>query len=108
MPLLTSLILTVCATRVIYELRNGPYSPKSLCDSVVVNLGAVVSFLRHVKSFVYFYWERFFIVYLSSLSYPLYKVKILRTFLFGRKLFQARHVIKMLGHIFKNWPVNIP
>ena len=30
-PLSTSLILAVCRTRVIYELRNGPYPPKSLC-----------------------------------------------------------------------------
>ena len=30
-PLSTSLLMAVCRTRVIYELRNGPYPPKSFC-----------------------------------------------------------------------------
>lgn len=35
LTLSTSLILAVCRTRIIHELRNGPRSPKSLCGSVV-------------------------------------------------------------------------
>ena len=35
MTLTTLLILTICRTRVIYELRYGPCSPQSLCGSVV-------------------------------------------------------------------------
>ena len=47
-------------------------------------------------------------IYLSyifpSLSKTLYKVKILQKFLCCINLFEARHVIKMLGHILKNYP----
>ena len=40
MTLSTLLILAVCRTRVIYELGTGPFSPESLCGSVVENSGA--------------------------------------------------------------------
>ena len=45
-------ILAVCRTRVMYELRNGPRSPKSLCGSVVEYRSAETEGLRFHSS-----WE---------------------------------------------------
>ena len=95
-----SLILAECRTRVTYEFLNGPYSPKSLCVS-----GSEI----RAWSCLFFVSGRFSClpagIYLSyifpSLSKTLYKVKILQIFLCCINLFEARHVIKMLGHILK-------
>ena len=97
-----SLILAECRTRVTYEFLNGPYSPKSLCVS-----GSEI----RAWSCLFFVSGRFLClpagIYLSyifpSLSKILYKVKILQIFLCCINLFEARHVIKMLGHILRNY-----
>ena len=98
-----SLILAEYRTRVTYEFLNGPYSPKSLCVS-----GSQI----RAWSCLFFVSGRFSClpagIYLSyifpSLSKTLYKVKILQIFLCCINLFEARHVIKMLGHILRNYP----
>ena len=98
-----SLILAECRKRVTYEFLNGPYSPKSLCVS-----GSEI----RAWSCLFFVSGRFSClpagIYLSyifpSLFKILYKVKILQIFLCCINLFEARHVIKMLGRILRNYP----
>ena len=46
-----SLILAECRTRVTYEFLNGPYSPKSLCGSVVVKSERGRVFSSSVENF---------------------------------------------------------
>ena len=94
-----SILLAVCRTRDTYELRIGPCSPKSLW-LMVMNQSAVVSSSGEdfrISSLVPLFHRISFPNYLK----PSTKSRFLQTFLFGRKMFKARHVIKILGYILK-------
>ena len=94
-----SILLAVCRTRDTYELRIGPCSPNSLW-LMVMHQSAVVSSSGEdfrISSLVPLFHRISFPNYLK----PSTKSRFLQTFLFGRKMFKARHVIKILGYILK-------
>ena len=71
-----------------------------VCGSVVMHQSAVVSSSGEdfrISSLVPLFHRISFPNYLK----PSTKSRFLQTFLFGRKMFKARHVIKMLGYILK-------
>ena len=81
-------ILAVCRTRVMYELRNGPRAPKSLCGSVVEYRSAETEGLRFHSS-----WE----LRTFSLSHARDRTKnIFLYFLTELKIYYLSHYVNNL------------
>ena len=81
-------ILAVCRTRVMYELRNGPRPPKSLCGSVVEYRSAETEDLRFHSS-----WE----LRTFSLSHARDRTKnIFLYFLTELKIYYLSHYVNNL------------
>ena len=96
-----SILLAVYRTRDTYELRIGPCSPKSLWLS-----GNASERSRIFSSSGEDFRISSLVPLFHRISFPNYlkpstKSRFLQTFLFGRKMFKARHVIKMLGYTLK-------
>ena len=86
-------ILAVCRTRVMYELRNGPRPPKSLCGSVVEYRSAETEGLRFHSS-----WE----LRTFSLSHARDRTKnIFLYFLTELKIYYLSHYV---NNLFPSWP----